>query len=95
MDTLIQHYLFIPAKYKDCYLSFLLNEFSGNLIMVFAATRKEVQRLALMLRALGFSAIPLHGNINKKKKGVIFTQDSFFFPRTIDTSTEVGSFEQI
>lgn len=68
MDTLVQHYLFVPAKYKDCYLAFLLNEFSGNSTMVFAATRKEVQRLALMLRTLGFGAIPLHGQLTQSQR---------------------------
>jgi len=29
VDTLIQQYLFIPAKYKDCYLAFVLNELAG------------------------------------------------------------------
>lgn len=36
--TLVQQYLFIPAKYKDCYLTYVLNEFKGQTIIVFAAT---------------------------------------------------------
>lgn len=36
--------------------------------MVFAATRKEVQRIALMLRTLGFGAIPLHGQLTQSQR---------------------------
>lgn len=32
---LLQNYLFIPAKYKDCYLTYLINEFAGQSILVF------------------------------------------------------------
>jgi ATP-dependent RNA helicase DDX47/RRP3 len=34
VDTLRQQYCFIPAKYKDCYLAFVLNELSGSTAMV-------------------------------------------------------------
>jgi ATP-dependent RNA helicase DDX47/RRP3 len=34
VDTLRQQYLFLPAKYKDCYLAFVLNELSGCTAMV-------------------------------------------------------------
>jgi len=68
VDTLVQHYIFIPAKYKDCYLAFLLNEYAGNSVMVFAATRKETQRVAIMLRNLGFGALPLHGQLSQSKR---------------------------
>jgi len=68
VDTLVQHYLFIPAKYKDCYLSFILNEFAGNSAIVFVATRKDTQRVALMLRNLGFGALPLHGQLEQSKR---------------------------
>ena len=39
MDTLRQQYLFVPAKYKDCYLAFILNELSGSTSMVWGAVR--------------------------------------------------------
>lgn len=32
---LLQNFLFIPAKYKDCYLTYLINEFAGQSILVF------------------------------------------------------------
>ena len=39
VDTLRQQYLFVPAKYKDCYLAFILNELSGSTSMVWGAVR--------------------------------------------------------
>jgi ATP-dependent RNA helicase DDX47/RRP3 len=47
VDTLRQQYCFIPAKYKDCYLAFVLNELSGSTAMVSLLQRVqalEVQR---------------------------------------------------
>jgi ATP-dependent RNA helicase DDX47/RRP3 len=66
--TLVQQYLFIPAKYKDCYLTYVLNEFAGQTIIVFAATCNGTQRLALLLRNLGFDAICLHGQMSQPKR---------------------------
>ena len=65
---LLQSYLFIPAKYKDCYLTYLINEHVGQSILVFGATCNNVQRLALMLRNLGFPAICLHGQMSQPKR---------------------------
>ena len=66
--TLVQQYLFIPAKYKDCYLAYVLNEFAGQTILVFVATCNNAQRLALLLRNLGFGAICLHGQMTQPKR---------------------------
>merc|ERR1712038_1757521 len=68
VKTLQQRYLFIPAKQKDCYLVFLLNEFSGNTAIVFVAKRDEAQRVSYLLRNLGFSAIPLHGKLSQEQR---------------------------
>lgn len=65
---LIQSYLFVPAKYKDCYLTYLINEYAGQSILVFGATCNNVQRLALMMRNLGFPAICLHGQMSQPKR---------------------------
>lgn len=65
---LLQSYLFIPAKYKDCYLTYLVNEHAGQSILIFGATCNNVQRLALMLRNLGFPAVCLHGQMNQAKR---------------------------
>ena len=65
---LLQYYMFIPAKYKDCYLAYLINEFAGQSILVFGATCMNVQRLTLMLRNLSFKAICLHGQMDQGKR---------------------------
>ncbi|OEU22353.1 DEAD-domain-containing protein [Fragilariopsis cylindrus CCMP1102] len=65
---LLQSYLFVPAKYKDCYLTYLINAYAGQSILVFGATCNNVQRLALMLRNLGFPAICLHGQMSQPKR---------------------------
>jgi ATP-dependent RNA helicase DDX47/RRP3 len=65
---LLQSYLFIPAKYKDCYLTYLVNEYAGQSMLIFGATCNNVQRLALMLRNLGFPAICLHGQMSQPKR---------------------------
>lgn len=68
VNNLVQNYMFIPAKYKDCYLVYLLNELSGNSAIIFVATRKETERIAILLRTLGFGAVPLHGQLNQDKR---------------------------
>ncbi|XP_054166717.1 probable ATP-dependent RNA helicase DDX47 [Oppia nitens] len=68
VDSLQQSYLFIPVKYKDLYLVYLLNELVGNSFMVFCNTCNNTQRIALLLRNLGFTAIPLHGQMSQAKR---------------------------
>lgn len=68
VEKLLQYYLFIPAKFKDVYLVHLLNELAGNSFMVFCSTCSNTQRTALLLRNLGFTAIPLHGQMSQAKR---------------------------
>lgn len=68
VDKLQQSYLFIPNKYKDCYLVSVLNELAGNSFMVFCGTCNNVQRVTLMLRNLGLQAVPLHGQMSQSKR---------------------------
>lgn len=65
VSTLIQNYLFIPLKDKDVYLVYLMNEFAGQSAIIFTRTVNETQRLAILLRSLGFGAIPLHGQLSQ------------------------------
>jgi ATP-dependent RNA helicase DDX47/RRP3 len=46
---LLQSYLFIPAKYKDCYLTYLINEFAGQSILVFGEFTLFFSNFALSL----------------------------------------------
>lgn len=68
VDKLQQYYIFIPSKYKDCYLVSILNELAGNSFMIFCSTCNNAQRVALMLRNLGITAIPLHGQMSQNKR---------------------------
>ncbi|XP_043929380.1 probable ATP-dependent RNA helicase DDX47 [Protopterus annectens] len=68
VDKLQQYYIFIPAKFKDCYLVYILNELAGNSFIIFCSTCNNTQRTALMLRNLGFMAIPLHGQMSQNKR---------------------------
>jgi ATP-dependent RNA helicase DDX47/RRP3 len=66
--TLLQQYMFVPSKHKDVYVTYVLNELAGNTAIVFVSTCANAQRLALTLRALGFSAVPLHGQLAQPKR---------------------------
>ena len=68
VDTLRQQYLFVPAKYKDCYLTFLLTELAGSTGIIFTRTCDATRRLSLMLRNLGFGAVPIHGQMSQPKR---------------------------
>lgn len=61
VKSLMQYYLFFPFKYKECYLTYLLNEHAGKSCIVFTMTCASAQKLAFMLRNLGFEAVCLHG----------------------------------
>ncbi|CAN6689035.1 unnamed protein product [Malus baccata var. baccata] len=68
VDTLKQQYRFLPAKYKDCYLVYILTEKSQCTTMVFTRTCDATQVLALMLRNLGIRAIPISGHMSQSKR---------------------------
>ncbi|KAL5473872.1 hypothetical protein EMCRGX_G028435, partial [Ephydatia muelleri] len=90
VEKLLQNYLFIPSKYKDCYLVSILNELAGNSVMVFCGTCSNAQRTAILLRHLGFQAIPLHGKMPQAKRlGALNTFRSK--GQSILVSTDVAS----
>jgi len=68
VDKLKQYYLFIPLKHKEMYLVHILNELAGNSFMIFASTCSSTVKLALILRSLGFTAIPLNGQMSQNKR---------------------------
>ncbi|XP_065864951.1 DEAD-box ATP-dependent RNA helicase 10 [Euphorbia lathyris] len=68
VDTLKQQFCFIPAKYKDCYLVYLLTEKSGCTTMVFTRTCDATNFLAVVLRNLGLRAIPINGHMTQTKR---------------------------
>ncbi|XP_045536435.1 probable ATP-dependent RNA helicase DDX47 [Papilio machaon] len=68
VDKLQQYYLFIPLKYKDVYLVHIINELSGNSFIVFVSTCAGALRAALLMRALGVAAVPLHGQMSQQRR---------------------------
>jgi|EP01045_Picozoa_sp_COSAG04_P003532 ATP-dependent RNA helicase DDX47/RRP3 len=45
-----------------------MNELAGNSIICFASTCNTCMRLSLLLRSLGFGAVPLHGQMAQSKR---------------------------
>merc|ERR1711874_942692 len=68
VDKLQQYYLFIPLKFKELYLVHILNELAGNSFMIFSSTCSGTLKISLMLRSLGFTAIPLNGQMSQNKR---------------------------
>ncbi|XP_021745705.1 DEAD-box ATP-dependent RNA helicase 10-like [Chenopodium quinoa] len=67
VDTLKQLYLFIADKYKDYYFVYILTDTPGS-TMVFTRTCDATNLLALMLRNLGFRAVPINGHMSQAKR---------------------------
>ncbi|CAA7043054.1 unnamed protein product [Microthlaspi erraticum] len=68
VDTLKQQYLFVPANHKDCYLVYILSEMPELVSMVFTRTCEGARFLALVLRSLGFRAIPIYGTMAQSRR---------------------------
>jgi ATP-dependent RNA helicase DDX47/RRP3 len=66
--NLVQQYMFIPAKWKDCYLAYLMDDFKGQTSILFCGTCNNALRTTLLLRNLGFDAICLHGQLSQEKR---------------------------
>ncbi|ESN93081.1 hypothetical protein HELRODRAFT_185175 [Helobdella robusta] len=67
-SSLTQHYLFIPYRYKLENLVYLLNELSGNSVIIFIENCAKTQVIWLTLRNLGFTAFQLHGKMAQNKR---------------------------
>jgi ATP-dependent RNA helicase DDX47/RRP3 len=68
VSTLRQQYMFIPAKFKDAHLVYLLTELAGATAIIFTRTCDSTRRIALLLRNLGIGAIPIHGQMSQPKR---------------------------
>ncbi|KAI0273564.1 DEAD-domain-containing protein [Gloeopeniophorella convolvens] len=68
VSTLLQYYLFIPLSQKDVHLVYLANSLAQNSMIVFTRTVHDAQRLSIILRNLGFAAIPLHGQLSQSQR---------------------------
>lgn len=90
VEKLQQYYIFIPVKFKDVYLMYILNELAGNSFMIFCSTCNNTIRTALMLRNLGLTAVPLHGQMSQNKRLAALTKFKAK-NRSILISTDVAS----
>ncbi|OCH95049.1 DEAD-domain-containing protein [Obba rivulosa] len=68
VSTLLQYYLFIPLVQKDVHLIYLANALAQNSIIIFTRTVHDAQRLSIILRTLGFPAVPLHGQLSQSAR---------------------------
>jgi len=50
------------------HIIYLANTLAQNSIIIFTRTVHETQRLSLMLRMLGFQAVPLHGQLSQSSR---------------------------
>jgi ATP-dependent RNA helicase DDX47/RRP3 len=53
---------------QDSYLAYYLTELAGATAILFARTCDGARRLALLLRNLGFDALPIHGQMSQPKR---------------------------
>ena len=70
VSTLRQQFSFVPAKHKDAAAVAALtsDELGGCTSIVFSRTCDGARRLALLLRALGLGALPIHGQMSQPKR---------------------------
>ncbi|KAF8652739.1 hypothetical protein AX16_004236 [Volvariella volvacea WC 439] len=68
VSTLLQYYLLMPLKDKDAYLVYLTNTLAQNSIIIFTRTVHDAARLSIILRTLGFPAVPLHGQLSQSQR---------------------------
>ncbi|KAH7908287.1 P-loop containing nucleoside triphosphate hydrolase protein [Hygrophoropsis aurantiaca] len=68
VSTLLQYYIFYPLVYKDVVFVHIVNSLTSNSLIIFTRTIHDCQRLTIMLRAIGFSALPLHGQLSQSQR---------------------------
>ncbi|KIP08152.1 hypothetical protein PHLGIDRAFT_127191 [Phlebiopsis gigantea 11061_1 CR5-6] len=68
VSTLLQYYLFIPLVQKDVHLIYIANSLAQNSIIIFTRTVHDCQRLAIIMRTLGFPAVPLNGQLSQSAR---------------------------
>lgn len=67
-ENLVQLMMLVSEVHKNTVLVHLLNEFMGKSIIIFTRTCAHAQRTALLARILGFSAVPLHGQLSQTQR---------------------------
>eukprot|EP01100_Stratorugosa_tubuloviscum_P001877 TRINITY_DN1428_c0_g1_i1.p1 TRINITY_DN1428_c0_g1~~TRINITY_DN1428_c0_g1_i1.p1 ORF type:complete len:552 (-),score=273.19 TRINITY_DN1428_c0_g1_i1:206-1777(-) len=68
VSTLVQNYILVPQKYKDCYLVHILNEYSGNTVIIFVDSRRLADRVWFLIKELGILAVEIHGHMLQQQR---------------------------
>lgn len=68
VEKLQQSFYLIPHKHKDIWLVYVLNRFVGQTGIIFTRTVNEAQRLSILLKSLGFSAVSIHGQLSQSAR---------------------------
>ncbi|KAJ9660202.1 ribosomal RNA processing protein [Neophaeococcomyces mojaviensis] len=68
VEKLKQSFYLIPHKHKDIWLVYVLNKFAGQTGIIFTRTVNEAQRISIMLKTLGFSSVPIHGQLSQNSR---------------------------
>ena len=66
---------------------YILNEMAGNSFMIFCSTCANTQRVALLVRNLGMTAIPLHGQMSQVCNDSLLSPAGAVGPGTGDIAT--------
>ena len=68
VDSLIQNYIFIPEKYKETYLAYILNQHIGKKIIIFVEKVLDSMLITFILRYLGFKSISINGKMTQSNR---------------------------
>ncbi|KAL7305505.1 hypothetical protein TKK_0002242 [Trichogramma kaykai] len=68
VEKLKQYYVFPQVQKKDEYLISILEKLSGQSFIIFCSTCKSTILMSLLLRQLGYLAVPLHGQMSQEKR---------------------------
>ena len=68
VEKLQQSWYLIPHQHKDVWLVYVLNKFAGQTCIIFTRTVNEAQRISIMVKALGFSSVPIHGQLSQNAR---------------------------
>ena len=68
VSTLVQNYVLVPFKHKQTYLTAMLHHLSTYSGIIFVDTCLNAQKMATMLRHMGFQSVCLHGLMNQTQR---------------------------
>ena len=68
VSTLIQNYIFIPDRYKETYLAYILNKNVNKTVIIFVEKCLDSMQITFILRHLGFKAISINGKMTQSNR---------------------------